>query len=172
MARMSTRGVVAVFSLLMTVLIPAGSGWSGEKAGGKKPAPAKPAPAKPGPGKAPAAKEAEVTPLTDEDFQKTIASGVHVVYFWATWCGPCRMQGPIIEQVAKKYAGKVKVHKMDVDSEDYTATKYEVGEVPTSIVFKDGKGIIKLVGVSQVDEFAEELDPLIEDAPQKAAPKK
>ncbi len=167
MSTKSTRGVVACLLLVMAVLVLAAPALAGEKAGNKKPAPAKP-----GQGKAAAAKGAEVTPLTDEEFQKAIASGVHVVYFWATWCGPCRVQGPIIEQVAKKYAGKVKVHKMDVDTEDYTATKYEVGEVPTSIVFKDGKGIIKLVGVSQVGEFAEELDPLIADAPQGGAQKK
>ncbi len=159
---------------------------AGEKAGAGKPSPAKPAagkpaavkpappqsaaqksvPAKSVPAKAVPAKEAEITPLTDADFQKAISSGVHVVYFWATWCGPCRIQGPIMEQVAKQYAGRVKVHKMDVDAEEYTATKYEIDAVPTSIVFKDGKGIIKLVGVSELKEFAEELDPLLPSSPQ------
>ena len=72
-----------------------------------------------------------------------------IVDFWAAWCGPCRMQGPIIDNLASEYAdGVVKVAKLNVDENPYSASQFEVMSIPTLIIFKNGKPIDKLVGVT------------------------
>ena len=86
--------------------------------------------------------------VTDSNFESEIekASGLAVVDFWAEWCGPCRMIGPIIDQLATEYAGKAKVTKLDVDANKKTAMKYGVRSIPTVLFFKDGKLVDQVVG--------------------------
>ena len=86
--------------------------------------------------------------VTDSDFETQVEqhSGLTVVDFWATWCGPCRMIAPILEQLAVEYEGKVKVTKLDVDSNIKTATRFNVRSIPTILFFKDGKLVDQVVG--------------------------
>lgn len=83
--------------------------------------------------------------------------GAVVVDFWATWCGPCRMMGPVIEKMAEKLAGKVKVGKVDVDKNEDLAMKYKVSSIPTIAFIKDGV----LVGTSVGYKSEEEIEKLI-----------
>ena len=88
------------------------------------------------------------TAVTDDTFELEIEkhAGLVVVDFWATWCGPCRMIAPILEQLATEYAGKVKVAKLDVDTNIRTATRFNVRSIPLLLFFKDGKVIDQIVG--------------------------
>jgi thioredoxin 1 len=96
--------------------------------------------------------------ITDANFDDTIRSGVTLVDFWATWCPPCRTQGPIVERVAAAYKGKAKVGKLDVDTNKKTARRFEVNAIPTLIIFKDGKMVRKFVGLQQEGELRAALD--------------
>jgi thioredoxin 1 len=88
------------------------------------------------------------TAVTDGDFEQEVEqhSGLTVVDFWATWCGPCRMIAPIMDQIATEYDGKVKVTKLDVDANIKTATRFNVRSIPTILFFKDGKLVDQIVG--------------------------
>ncbi len=76
-----------------------------------------------------------------------------LVDFWATWCGPCQMQGPVIEQASEEFAGKVKVGKLNVDEEGELAQKYGVMSIPTLILFKEGEAVKKEVGFHSMDQL-------------------
>lgn len=84
----------------------------------------------------------------DDNFATEIENhqGLAVVDFWATWCAPCRMIGPMVEQLATDYAGKAKVAKLDVDNNQKTATRFNVRSIPTILFFKDGKLVDQVVG--------------------------
>lgn len=86
--------------------------------------------------------------VTDADFESEVEKhdGLTVVDFWATWCGPCRMIAPILDQLAVEYQGKVKVTKLDVDSNIKTASRFNVRSIPTILFFKDGKLVDQVVG--------------------------
>lgn len=98
--------------------------------------------------------------VTDADFEATVekADGLTVVDFWATWCGPCRMIAPILDQLSEEYAGKVKVTKLDVDSNQKTSMKFNVRSIPTLLFFKDGKLIDQVVGAVPKAALAEKFD--------------
>ena len=87
-------------------------------------------------------------PVSDADFEQQVeqAQGLTVVDFWATWCGPCRMIAPILDQLAVEYDGQVKVAKLDVDSNIKTASRFNVRSIPTILFFKDGKLVDQVVG--------------------------
>src|SRR6478752_6091793 len=101
-----------------------------------------------------------VIELTDNNFeQEVIKSDKPVlVDFWAEWCMPCKMLGPTIEKLAKDYAGKVKVGKVDTDSNRDVSLRYGISAIPTVILFRDGKVAQKFVGLRQEKEFKEVLD--------------
>ena len=96
--------------------------------------------------------------LTDAKFDEVTGKGVVLVDFWAEWCPPCRMQGPIVEKLAQAYAGKAVIAKLDVDSNQASAGKFGVQSIPTLIVFKDGEEANKLVGLQTEAKLAEVLD--------------
>lgn len=86
--------------------------------------------------------------LTSDNFEsEVIASEIPVlVDFWATWCGPCKMLGPVISQIADEYEGKVKVGKVDVDEEEELAAKYGIQSIPTVLLFKGGEVVEQSLG--------------------------
>ena len=84
--------------------------------------------------------------LTKDGFDKAVASGVSMVDFWASWCGPCKMLSPVIEGISAKYEGKALVGKVNVDDEPDLAMRFGVMSIPTVIFFKDGKEIERKVG--------------------------
>ena len=86
--------------------------------------------------------------VTDENFETEVEKndGLTVVDFWATWCAPCRMIAPILDQLATEYSGKVKVTKLDVDSNIKTATRFNVRSIPTILFFKGGKLVDQVIG--------------------------
>lgn len=88
--------------------------------------------------------------LTDENFKQVISKGLTLVDFYATWCGPCRMIAPIIEQLAQKVEGKAKIAKLDIDQAQETTAAMQITSVPTLILFKDGKEL-KRIGVKDLD---------------------
>ena len=85
--------------------------------------------------------------LTDQNFQKTISKGVTLVDFWAEWCTPCKIQGPIVSDVAEEMSDKAKIAKLDVQTHQVAAKKLGIRNIPTIIIFKDGKVFRQLVGV-------------------------
>ena len=100
--------------------------------------------------------------FTDGNIKEAINSGKPVVVdFWAEWCGPCRMVGPIVEELAKEYDGKVVVGKMDVDNNVDTPTEFGIRNIPTILFFKDGKLVDKQVGAAQKAALAAKIDALL-----------
>ncbi|HEI1302523.1 thioredoxin [Staphylococcus aureus] len=99
-----------------------------------------------------------IVKVTDADFDSKVESGVQLVDFWATWCGPCKMIAPVLEGLAADYEGKADILKLDVDENPSTAAKYEVMSIPTLIVFKDGQPVDKVVGFQPKENLAEVLD--------------
>jgi len=86
--------------------------------------------------------------LTDANFKETIKNNsVVLIDFWAGWCGPCKALAPTIEELAKEYAGKIIVAKLDVDENPATAEKFQVFSIPTLLVFKNGGEVERLVGL-------------------------
>ena len=99
--------------------------------------------------------------LTDDNFAKEIENGVTLVDFHAVWCGPCRMIAPVIEEIASHYEEKLKVGKVDIDSEQKVAVQYEVTSIPTLILFKDGKEVNRLVGLRDSQSIKEFIQPAL-----------
>jgi thioredoxin 1 len=98
--------------------------------------------------------------VTDGDFdQQVLQSDIPaLVDFWAAWCGPCRTVGPIVEELAEEYKGKIKVAKLDVDNNKQVASKYGVRGIPTLMLFKDGQMVDQIVGAVPKSRIKELLD--------------
>ena len=94
------------------------------------------------------AENGKVQAVTDATFADEVekAAGLTLIDFWAVWCGPCRMVAPIVEQLAEEYKGKLKVLKLDVDSNMQTSTRFNIRSIPSLLFFKDGKHVETVVG--------------------------
>jgi thioredoxin 1 len=101
-----------------------------------------------------------VLELTDDNFESEViqSSQPVLVDFWAEWCMPCRMLAPTIDELAKEYQGKVKVGKVDTDSNRDVSVKFGISAIPTIILFKGGEVVRKFVGVTPKNEFKAALD--------------
>ncbi|MDP4238403.1 MAG: thioredoxin [Bacteroidota bacterium] len=100
--------------------------------------------------------------FTDENIKDIINSGKPVVIdFWAEWCGPCRMVGPLVEELAKEYEGKVEIGKMNVDDNIETPETYGIRNIPTILFFKDGQLVDKQVGATQKSVLASKVQALL-----------
>ena len=96
--------------------------------------------------------------FTDTNFKDETKEGLVLVDFWAPWCGPCRMVGPVIEALAGDYDGKVKVGKLNVDDNQQTAMSYRVMSIPTVILFKDGEPVETMVGAMPKGAYESKLE--------------
>lgn len=98
--------------------------------------------------------------ITDESFEDVVLKSDKpvMVDFWAAWCGPCRMVGPIIEELSTDFEGRAVVGKLDVDANQEFAAKYGVRNIPTVLVFKDGEVVGKQVGVAPKSTYAQALE--------------
>ena len=106
---------------------------------------------------------ASAVAITDATFQsEVVESPVPVlVDFWAVWCGPCKMVAPIVDELAGEYEGKVKVGKVDVDSEQKVATDFGIRSIPTILIFKDGKVADTVVGAVPKKHLQEKLEAVL-----------
>ena len=99
---------------------------------------------------------------TDESFEKEVLKNPKpiIIDMWATWCGPCRMVAPIVDELAQEYDGRVKVVKLDVDNDNAqkTAREYDVRSIPTLLIFKDGKVADQVVGAVPKKHLEEKLE--------------
>jgi len=101
--------------------------------------------------------------ITDATFEETVLKSDKpvLVDFWAAWCGPCRMVGPVIDEVSNEYEGKAVVGKVDVDANQEFAAKFGVRNIPTVLLFKDGELVDRKVGVSPKDAYTKAIDALL-----------
>ncbi len=100
--------------------------------------------------------------LTDSSFEKEVLKSPLpvLVDFWAPWCGPCRMLGPIVEEIAKEYQGKVVVGKMNTDENPVVASKFNISAIPSMLFFKGGRVVEQMVGVHSKKDIKAKLDAL------------
>ena len=101
--------------------------------------------------------------ITDSNFEETVLKSDKpvMVDFWAAWCGPCRMVGPIIDELSEEYEGKAIIGKVDIDSNQQYAAQFGVRNIPTVLVFKNGELVDRKVGVSSKNDYAQAIDKLI-----------
>ena len=102
----------------------------------------------------------DVKTLTDATFEDEVTNAATpmIVDFWAPWCGPCRMVGPVIDQIAEEHGDKVSIGKLNVDENPGTAGKYGIMSIPTIILFKDGEPAKKVIGARSKADFEREFE--------------
>lgn len=106
---------------------------------------------------------AEIT-FTDQNFDKEVLQEKTtpvLVDFWAEWCAPCRIVSPIIEAIAREYAGKIKVGKLNVDQNQTSAQKFGVMSIPTIVIFKSGEVVKTLVGAQNRENYRKEINEVL-----------
>ena len=105
----------------------------------------------------------DVMKVTDDNFEEEILNSdiPAMVDFWAEWCGPCKMVSPVVEELAKDYAGKIKVASMDVDQNRQTPAKFGIRNIPTLIFFKNGEVASTVIGAQPKSSLDEELKKLL-----------
>ncbi|MGH7699587.1 MAG: thioredoxin [Gemmatimonadales bacterium] len=98
--------------------------------------------------------------VTDDSFAQEVEQhqGLVLVDFWATWCGPCHMVAPILEQIATEYAGRVRVAKLDVDANQRTMMRFNVRSIPSILFFKDGRHVDTIVGAYPKAQFVQKIE--------------
>ena len=100
--------------------------------------------------------------ITDSNFQEILAEGKPVVMdFWAPWCGPCKMVGPIIDELATEYEGKVIIGKCDVDEKGDVAAEYGIRNIPTVLFFKNGELVDKQVGSAPKSAYVAKIEAIL-----------
>jgi len=105
----------------------------------------------------------DILEVTDASFESEIVNSdlPAMVDFWAEWCGPCKMVGPVVEELAREYEGKIKVAKMDVDQNRETPAKFGIRNIPTLIFFKGGEVAKTIIGAQSKSSIEEELKNLL-----------
>ncbi len=101
---------------------------------------------------------ADVKELKTDEFDTAVGTGVTLVDFWAPWCGPCRMQGPILEQLVEQLDDKAQVAKVNVDEERSIAAKFGIRSIPSLMIFKDGKVVQQFTGVTRAEPLKEAIE--------------
>ena len=106
---------------------------------------------------------ANTVEITDANFDDTVlkADKPVLVDFWAVWCGPCRIVGPIVEEIAAEYDGRAVIGKLDVDANRDTAVKYGIQAIPTLLLVKDGEVADRIVGATDKNSIKAKLDALL-----------
>ena len=108
-----------------------------------------------------------VQEVTDETFESEVLNSPlpALVDMWAPWCGPCHMVSPVIDQIARDNAGKIKACKMNVDQSPQTASKMGISAIPTVLMFKDGKEVqsLRMIGVQGKGDYQQAVDRLLEE---------
>ena len=101
--------------------------------------------------------------LNDQNFDQEVMKSDQpvLVDYFAEWCGPCKMQAPVIEELAKEYEGKIKIYALGIDKNQKTASEYQVMSIPTLIFYKGGKEVERLMGLQQKGILKEKLDGLL-----------
>lgn len=109
--------------------------------------------------------------VNEETFETEVLKSnvLTLVDFWAPWCGPCRVLGPIVEEIANEYEGKLKVVKVDVDENDELSEKYNITSIPSVKFFLNGKIVSEFVGIKQKDEIQTILSSLMNNSEKKTA---
>ena len=96
--------------------------------------------------------------VKDNNLEREVNEGKVLVDFFATWCGPCRMQAPILERVKEELGDQVEIYKLDVDENEQTAKQFGVMSIPTLVLFKDGKEVAKNVGLMSQEAVVDLID--------------
>ena len=106
---------------------------------------------------------ADIMEVSDESFDSEIINSEipAMVDFWAEWCGPCKMVGPVVEELASEYEGKIKIAKMDVDQNRQTPAKYGIRNIPSLLLFKGGELVNTIVGAQPKSSIEDELKKLL-----------
>ena len=101
--------------------------------------------------------------ITDDNFETEVLKSENPVLidFWATWCGPCRIIAPIVEELASEYSGKAKIGKLDVDNNQQTAIKYGVRSIPTLLIFKGGELKETIIGAVPKGQIVQKLNSVV-----------
>ncbi len=101
--------------------------------------------------------------LTDDNFKNEVTENKEVILvdFWAPWCGPCLILSPVIEEIAKEYQDKIKIGKLNVDKSEKVASEYNIMSIPTLIIFKDGKPVDQMVGITSKETIKTRIDKAI-----------
>ena len=103
----------------------------------------------------------EVIKINDESFNQVINSGVTLVDFWAEWCGPCRAQAPILDDLAAELGDQVKITKLNVDDNQNTSARYGIRSIPTLILFKNGEIEKQYVGVQDIYTLRKDIEAIL-----------
>jgi thioredoxin 1 len=101
--------------------------------------------------------------VTDQNFEATVGASTQLVLldFWATWCAPCKMLKPLVEELATEYAGRIVVGELDVDANPITASKYGVLSIPSLILFRNGKSAERIVGYKPKAYLKQKIDAVL-----------
>jgi len=101
--------------------------------------------------------------LNDANFESEVLKSDKpcLVDFWAEWCGPCRMVGPIVEEIAREYEGKLKVGKLNVDQNSQTASKYGIMSIPSILFFNGGQMVDQITGAAPKKQFVEKIEKMV-----------